>query len=354
MPDRGRGNPWRLEKNMAIKDDGFSTFTVEDTINNAVSIPHAILHNLSSGTPQAGIGVGERYYVEGLGGDAVACHTEVVLDVVTSGAEYGHVDEKVVQNGSLVTAYSVYPEGIVSSKAVHGVGGIDGYVVKYNTTTAVTVAAGSCEANGKRYTLAADASHSMTSLAAGFDHHYIYIDDDASTAPTAVIIDATTEPAWSDSKRGWYNGNDRCIGSVVSPAAAATILYFNASESGNNVEYFYGTDLLPACATSLNPSGAWQTPNTNESSVLCPVNSKLLHGTVYFQDTGSSCRFYAASSEMAAVNAVGNSDVTFYAEVLARRSFTVSLGASRNIKITGENDDDNVLGVVVQGFLTDR
>jgi hypothetical protein len=263
-----------------------------------------------------------------------------------------------IAQGAAVTwneAFKITTSGLdLPAASVAEVGHIDGYVVSYNTTTAVTITAGSVEANGAYYTLASDASHSMTSLAAGFDHHYIYIDDDASTAPTAVIIDATTEPAWSDSKRGWYNGDDRCIGSVVSPAAAATILYFDSYGRVNSVQYFYGTDLFPACATNLNPSGAWQTPNTNESSVLCPVNSKLLHGTAYFQDVGGSCRFYAASNEKATVNAVGNSDVTLYAEVLARRSFTVSLGASRNIKITGENDDDNVLGVVVQGFLTDR
>ena len=52
------------------------------------------------------------------------------------------------------------------------------------------------------------------------DWQYIYIDDSTMADGTSEIsaaskfINSTTEPAWSDSKHGWYNGADLCIFAV--------------------------------------------------------------------------------------------------------------------------------------------
>lgn len=64
------------------------------------------------------------------------------------------------------------------------------------------------------------------------DWFYVYLDDSAivtagSPVITAVqLVGSITEPTWSDSKHGWYNGSDRCIFAVKTKAAAAEILEF--------------------------------------------------------------------------------------------------------------------------------
>jgi len=107
------------------------------------------------------------------------------------------------------------------------VGGIRGFIPKYNTTTAITLTAGKAEANGKIFDLSSDVSHAMTSLLSAYGLHYIYIDDSASTEPTAVFIDSLTAPSWDVAKCGWYNGDDRCIGVVPSPLSVIGVTYFS-------------------------------------------------------------------------------------------------------------------------------
>jgi len=70
------------------------------------------------------------------------------------------------------------------------------------------------------------------------DFSYLYLDDSAIvTAGTNVItaselIDSTTEPAWSEAKHGWYNGEDRCICAVLTDG------------SSNILEFFHDGDLV--------------------------------------------------------------------------------------------------------------
>jgi hypothetical protein len=233
------------------------------------------------------------------------------------------------------------------------VGAIDGFVVKYSSTTAVAITAGYCIANGKYYTLASDTTHTMTSLASAFDYHYIYVDDDASTAPTAVIIDSTTDPVWSDSKRGWYNGDDRCIGGVVSPTGSATLGYFDSSccGSGKYIEYRYGLGSIPAMATDMNPDGTFQTPASNDGSVVTPVNAVTMFIRGTCEDVTDVCQFSVSSAEMAAVNtSLLDAQVNTFAYNLNVDVHKISLGASRNIKIGGSDTDDNKLDAYCVGF----
>lgn len=230
-------------------------------------------------------------------------------------------------------------------------GYIEGFVVKYNSTTAITVEAGIIEANNKIYNLASDAIHNMTSLAAAIDIHYIYIDDDASSPPTPTIIDSTVEPAWSDAKRGWYNGDDRCIGAVRSPAASATLEYFSVKIiGGKNIEHTIGRkDQL---ATNMDPSGAWQIPNTQNTSGVIPVNAVSVNINLNGGDVGAGVGIYATNAEMAAVNiSVFQGcfeQFQYYWNGLVTGFFP--LGASRDIRIAGENDDDNTLSAWLFGY----
>lgn len=228
---------------------------------------------------------------------------------------------------------------------------VDGFAVKYSSATAAAVTAGNIKANGKLYSLAADAIHGITSLAAGADFHYLYIDDDASSPPSATIIDSTTEPSYDPVRRGWYNGDDRTIGPVWSPAASTTISYFDKAGEGKNISYVYGVQELLRLAINMNPNFTWQTPNENESSVAVPVNATKIYIRTEAADAGAACAFYAASSEMAAINTnVTRGQVNVWGFDMNTTMETIILGPSRNIKLAGVDDDDNRLSAHAVGF----
>lgn len=74
------------------------------------------------------------------------------------------------------------------------------------------------------------------------DWSYLYLDDSAIvTADTNVIsaselTDSITEPAWSAAKRGWYNGEDRCIFAVFTDGSDDIIGFYH---DGDLVLYDY-------------------------------------------------------------------------------------------------------------------
>lgn len=255
-----------------------------------------------------------------------------------------------------VTGDSVFTGDNLVKGANHGLGSVDGYIVNHNTSTSVTITAGSIEANEKLYLLASDASHSMTSLASAFDFHYIYIDDSASTAPTAVFIDVTTEPTFSVTKRGWYNGDDRCIGAVASTDGASTIIYFEShAESSNLVLTELPNVRLPNMASSMNPGTAWQTPNNNDGSVVTPVNAKRIRFNIANTDTSANLALRIANAEMAsAETAPGNNGGVWVGFDQLQETSTISLGSSRNVRINGNDNDDNNMGLTCLGYSYQR
>jgi hypothetical protein len=239
---------------------------------------------------------------------------------------------------------------------IYKLGDINGFVVKYNSTTAITITVGSCEANGKFYTSNSDDSHTMTSLATAFDFHYIYIDDSASTpggAPT--IIDATTEPTYSASKRGWYNGDDRMIGVVASTDAAATVYYFDTVIASNiKIVDNYGARTFGDIATTMNPDGTWQTPNTAESSTKCPVNAIEMIFEARAFDSAAQCSTNLTSYEMATTDPSNNNAASFLGYDRIYSTQVIPLGATRNVRIKGNADDDNTMGAAPIGYAYTR
>ena len=73
---------------------------------------------------------------------------------------------------------------------------------------------------------------------ANSDWSYLYLDDSAIVTlgskliTASELIDSTTEPTWSDTKHGWYNGEDRCIFAVLTDG------------SGNILEFFHDGDMV--------------------------------------------------------------------------------------------------------------
>jgi len=230
-------------------------------------------------------------------------------------------------------------------------GEADGFVVRYDTTLRVKITSGIFEANGRRYFLTAGTTHTLTSLASAFDFHYILLDTSASTPQTPVFIDTITEPTFDDVRRGEYVGDDRVVGDTHSPAGSAIIEQFDTSVfSGRYIRntMFPFTKLL---ALNQDPDGAFQTPNTAESSTFLPVNA--VDAAIRLQNSAAGVNLILAwaNNEAAAIetNTLGKPTSIIAADV-HELAMWGALGASRNIKIAGEDNDNNALNAWVAGY----
>jgi hypothetical protein len=246
-----------------------------------------------------------------------------------------------------------------------GKGDIDGFVVKYNAGASVLITAGNAEANGKFYSETSSTVHVILGLASAFDFWYVYIDDSGSSQPNPVFIDSTTEPAWSDSKRGWYgtgtepaspSTNDRCIGVASSGAGSLTLSFFSPNgATGKLIEYHQGSGAVPQMALNMNPTTSWLTPNENDGSVVTPANAVKIRIRLQGSDVGTATSIYAASAEMAVVEtSIGNGEIYHYGYEYAILTDWINLGSSRNIKIAGADNDDNALSCYCLGWAISR
>ena len=143
-----------------------------------------------------------------------------------------------------------------------------GFKLGYSSTNIITISSGMWNHKGTEdqnvYTLTQITflTGSSGSNAASDDLtpsalHYIYIDDSAViTAGTPVLtatefINKTTAPTWSSAKGGWYNGNDRCIGAILTTAASAIVEFYVRS---NNFYAYTTTTEITEFATATAPT----------------------------------------------------------------------------------------------------
>lgn len=171
-----------------------------------------------------------------------------VTEISTDDTLGGSSDTAIVTEGSIKT----YVDNQVSPKVTLAT--IPGYVQRpvftYSDTDTITIGPGAYHHDGTseqmvywNSTLTFDfgsggTNGDSTNLAAD-DLYYLYIDDSAVvTAGTNVLtatefVAVTTEPTWSDTKHGWYNGNDRCIAAFLSDDSSAEL-----------DEFYYSVDVL--------------------------------------------------------------------------------------------------------------
>jgi hypothetical protein len=226
----------------------------------------------------------------------------------------------------------------------------DGFFVKWNSFTSVKITSGTIEANGKVYTLASDITHNMTSLAVAFDFHYIYIDDSASTAPTPVIIDTTTEPTFDSTRRGWYNGDDRMVGVVPSVDFAAQVFVFETFQRSKTIIFHAGLSSFTTMSTGQLPAGAWQTPNINDADVVTPVNAVGIGIAPTSVHIANIASVYVSTAEFAAIQPTidrGQWELTGFD--FAGIVTWLTLGPSRQIKVAVEPSDSS-FGINCIGF----
>ena len=217
-----------------------------------------------------------------------------------------------------------------------------GTYVTYKSSTDIYITVGSGRCNGSQWELTTETTLDLYSvLPAGEDFLYIYVDDSASSYPAPTFVGSATEPAWSDSKVGWYNGDDRCIG-VVWCDSNGNIVQFQ-----NNSSHEYFTDAYyKQVLTSGNPNGAWQTV---EATAYLPINATAAH--IYADNTDSSLVSVMVSSyENQSATIIGYTSVV----AIANGWLPLARNASRDLRWFGQDNDDNNFVVRINGFRIER
>ena len=223
-------------------------------------------------------------------------------------------------------------------------GEIVGAYVEYIDEDTITVTAGYGECNGSRFELTSDASHDMTSLITTQDFHYIYIDDSASSYPTPTIIDSTDEPSWSDSKLGYYYGNDRCIG-VVRNMGFVGHAHVDCFVNNSSQKYVHTN--WRVLLTGGEPDYSHQ---TLEATAHIPVNAIAVSVVAHNTDTDDVVDISVGADEYQ------DSQLHMEAYEHAKISGWIQLarGGSRDLQWRGDDDDDDAFGVSLLSYQIER
>ncbi len=219
-----------------------------------------------------------------------------------------------------------------------------GNFVKYKSSTEIYITAGSGRCNSTEWENAAETTLSLSAvLPAGEDFVYIYVDDSASSYPTPTFIGSTTEPTWNNTLIGWYNGDDRCIGSVRCDSSG------NIPQFQNNTHNEYITiSPLKQVQSGGNPSGAYQ---TCEATAYIPVNADSVYVFATNTDLNGPVRVIVSSYENLYSSIM---DDSYWTNAGAVGWISLERGASRDFKWFGWNDDDNSFDIYIRGFRIER
>ena len=102
----------------------------------------------------------------------------------------------------------------------------------YNSANSIKLTAAVYEVNGSQAEWNSELSYTFSTLADD-DWSYLYIDESTISAGTPLtadnFYDSTTEPVWSDSKHGWYNGSDRSIFAVLANGGPSILSFIQES-----------------------------------------------------------------------------------------------------------------------------
>ncbi len=170
--------------------------------------------------------------------------------------------------------------------------------VDYENDTHVIITSGYGECNGEYWEILSDTIYELQNIPYGEGFVYIYIDDSESAYPIVSLTDTdgtSTTPTWSDSKQGWYNGDDRCIGVVWSPSGSTTVLAFYYSDNG---KYSY-PDKIKTLVNSGNPTTAptSYTELTNANNYF-PVNASEISLYCWCYKSSSSPKMRVSCSSV--------------------------------------------------------
>ena len=222
---------------------------------------------------------------------------------------------------------------------------IKGAIVRYASTTTVTISDGYGMCKDKRWYITTDITDTVSAFSSGACT-YGYIDysaiADGEVLVAGDIIWSTTAPTQNATYgNAWMNGDDRCIASVYCDSASTIYYYDIVAESGTQIDVIL-ENVIALESTGLNPDFTWQA-GTTESSTIVPDNATkaLIHARS--QDSGSVANVYITSYEQSQENATPS--ISFQESAVSGTTVYVTkwiiLGSSRNVRSAAADNDDN-------------
>jgi len=110
-------------------------------------------------------------------------------------------------------------------------------------------------------------------------------------------------------------------------------------------------------ASTMNPDGTWQTPDDSDTDFLTPVNAIQCLVIVQSSDSDASAWVSVTNKETADQNSAHSDGYQFFdsnGSTVATANGWVTLGSSRQTRIGGADNDDNLLNAWFQGFKYER
>lgn len=192
---------------------------------------------------------------------------------------------------------------------------------EYNDTTSILISSAWYEHNGTAqqmlywdaqltYTFGSGGSNANSDDLGASEWHYLYIDDSELSGAEMVVgefVNTTTAPSWSETKHGFYNGNDRCIGAFLTNSSSELIEFWC---DGGDVLY-YAEKQIDRASAALGTSWTAQTltlPDFNESAIGIISVRPYIGSTAIFsyRKTGSSAAGHYIGAVYYDSNVYGN------------------------------------------------
>jgi hypothetical protein len=178
------------------------------------------------------------------------------------------------------------------------------------------------------------------------DWSYLYLDDSAivtlgsNLLTASEFVDSTTEPTWSASKHGWYNGEDRCIFSIFTSGGSAVLDFYH--NGGQFVQYDAQIiDLSPTDIDDTFTDQALTIPNYGDDAQALVT----LKGA-YSVDGGDNV-YWRKNGSSATVNIAGRVTAT---SVHSTNSLTVSVDSTQKIEIAMQTAGGSTIAVYTEGW----
>jgi len=230
---------------------------------------------------------------------------------------------------------------------------ISGLLPTYVDADTVTFGTGDGFCGNSRFVVTSSISVDWTFGEGVTGFAYAYIDYDASTFPNdIVIIGSTDEPSKNTTYNQWMLGDDRCVGAFY--VIDSNIQGFVSQPIGSTIEIHLTKRHF--LSSEMNPDGTWQTPNLHDGSTMFPVNATHALMGIYNRDVNTAVYVMCTTAEMAAMggSAFDNQQIMAYDYYYAFVLGWIQLGASRAVRVLGDNGNDNEMLIHTKGYRYER